>query len=142
MDVDGGNDHDHRFGTGAHPDPHPDKPVGLGSLGDESHHAAEQAHGLIENLGDNVTHLAENLSHLPPGDHPVDLHAAPEHDFGTHHDGADGLHGLHDSIHHETSHLSFSGEEHHGLGDVAHDPAHDDPQDHHHHPDTFGLGLH
>jgi hypothetical protein len=46
---------------------------------------------------------------------------ALDDDFGTHHDGADGLHGLHDSIHHETVHLAFSGEEHHGLAEHADD---------------------
>ena len=134
MDVDGGHEqgHDHRFGTGAHGEP---------PAGDEAHHGAGDVHGLIEHIGVDISHLTTNLEHLPLGEPSVGLEHALDHDFGTHHDGADGLHGLHDSIHHESVHLAFSGEEHHGLADLAHDPAHDDPSDHHHH-DTFGLGGH
>jgi hypothetical protein len=140
MDVnDRGNDH--RFGTGAHPDHPAPEHVGLEGLADEpdQHHAVGEAHGLVEHIGADFTHLAENLSHLPPADHYEGL-AALDHQFGTHHDEGDGFRGLHESIHHDETHLGVGGEEHHGIAHIADDHHHDDPSDHHHHPDGFGLG--
>ena len=129
--------HDHLFGTGAHPDPHTAETLGLEQLADDSqHHAVSEVHGLIEHAGVDISHFADNLSHLPELEHHDGI-AGIEHDFGTHHDAGDGFHGLHDSIHQEATHLGF--DEHHGLADLAHDTHHDDPLDHHHH-DGFGLG--
>ncbi|HEY2813607.1 MAG TPA: hypothetical protein VGJ03_09105 [Acidimicrobiales bacterium] len=138
MEVnDRGHGHDHLFGTGVQHETPGAEHAGIEAVADDStHHAATEAHGFIDHVGLDLGQLAENLSHLPP-DHVAGTEHGLEHDFGTHHDAGDGLHGLHDSIHSADTHLGF--DEHHGLADVAHDPHHDDLADHHH---NDGFGIH
>lgn len=137
--------HDHHFGIGAEHDA-AREPVGLEAVtNDHEAHAPPvdqhvgDVHGMIERFAADSAHLNDALSHLPGPDHVAGaehLSGGLDHDFGTHHDAADGFHGLHESIHDAVSHVSF--DEHHGLGDALHDTHHDDPT--HHHIDHFGLG--
>jgi len=133
--------HDHHFGAGADHDVAGQELVGLeAATGGTEHAATTDVHGAIAHFGADVAKFSEALSHLPPPDHVAAAeHFAGglDHDFGTHHDLADGLHGLHDSIHDAASHLGFDEHHAHGLADAVHDVHHDDPTHHH---DHFGLG--
>ena len=135
------DNHDHHFGVGA------------------AHEAGQQAdlvapdhssgglhEGLSEHIGVGEAHAGAVLpGHVGPDpahDHPVvDDHSHIGAEGGGHfglgieHDHADGLSGLHDSIHENG--LGFHGDEHHGLADGLHVADHHDVQDHHH--DSGGI---
>jgi hypothetical protein len=139
--------HDHAFGVGAaHEAAHGAEPVAAETASGGLHE------GLSDHLGGAEAHAGAVSGVLLP-DHSVDHHAPVDDHahlgdgggghfgLGIEHDHADGLSGLHDSIH--ESGLGIHGDEHHGLGDALHigHDHHADPHDHGHHDvgDAFHL---
>jgi hypothetical protein len=140
--------HDHAFGVGAaHEAGHGAEPLAPDSSSSGLHE------GISEHLGVSEPHAgAVGAGHVLPG-HPGADHHLPHDTFDDHShlgdgggghfglgidhdhaDHADGLSGLHDSIH--EGGLGFHGDEHHGLGDALH-VGHDHPDAHDH---GHGLG--
>ena len=138
--------HDHAFGVGAaHEAGHLSAPLAGDSSGGGLHE------NLTQHVGATEAHAGSVLGHVV-ADHPLDHHeplVIDDHahlgDGGGHfglgieHDHADGLSGLHDSIH--ESGLGLHGDEHHGLGDGLH-LAHDQPDTHSHGHDLGDLFHH
>jgi hypothetical protein len=138
--------HDHAFGVGAaHEAGHLADPL----AGDSSSGGLHE--GLTQHIGTAEPHAGSVLGHFGP-DHAVDHHdplTVDDHahlgdgggghcGLGIEHHHADGLSGLHDSIH--ESGLGLHGDEHHGLGEGLH-IAHDHP-DAHSHGHDLGDILH
>ena len=128
--------HDHAFGVGAaHDAAHAAEPVATESssgglhAGLSEHITVSEGHaGAV--LPGHVGPDASSHAHLPVDDHAHIGDGGGGHfGLGIEHDHADGLSGLHDTIHENG--LGFHGDDHHGLGDGLH-VGHDHPDAHDH----------
>jgi hypothetical protein len=139
--------HDHAFGVGAaHEAGHPADLAAAESISGGLHQSLTEHVTVTEGHAGAVllphdpaaaTHAAVEAAlhdHVAVDDHGHLGGGAGHFGLGIEHDHADGLSGLHDSIH--DGGLGFHGDEHHGLGEGL-AAAHDHPDDHGH---GHGLG--